>query len=87
MTGAENVHAPFDGDQVASLRACQRSGEVEPLVCPSPMCGAILTVSAEGLECPSPLCEYAQEWAPAPMADWSWRERSARGQGDPGAAG
>lgn len=75
MSEAEHVHAPFDEAQVRSINAGQRSGVVDPVVCPSPMCGAVLVASAGGLECPSPVCEYAQDWAPAWMADETWRRR------------
>lgn len=75
------IHAPFTGDQVASLNNFQLHGMMHPFTCGSeePHDGPrpALIAGTNGWTCPGrrqgQSCDYHQDWAHAFMADWSWK--------------
>ncbi len=81
--GLRVVRAPFSSDQVLSLNAFQGHRGWHPFTCPNRGDGkhemttdlGVLVALKEGWVCLD--CDYAQDWAHAWMADWSW-SRSLR---------
>jgi hypothetical protein len=65
---SEQVNAPWNDDQVASLNAFQQADVFHPFTC---TCRETLVATKEGWTCPK--CPYRQNWAHACMTDWSWQ--------------
>ena len=63
--------APFTPTEVKTLNEYQTSGVWCPFTCRNEPCDGVLVATEGGWTCPE--CSYTQDWAPAWMANGTWR--------------